>query len=200
MRSVKCFLAAVVFVTSGMSAQAAVFINFDAITTGASVDSFYNGGTDSLGEVGPSLGVGFQTRDWLTTTGFGETTQPNLAYSSSGLGSIDVYGGFTSLNFTYGAFSAATLSIYSGLDGTGSLLGSAILPANDPNAFSPGSVSFGGTGFSIVLSAGAGQFGLDDMYIGTGTTPVPEPASLTLVVLGAVSMTFGAYRLRRQTA
>jgi len=39
-----------------MSAQAAL-INFDAVTPTATVDGFYNGGTDSLGGSGPNYGV-----------------------------------------------------------------------------------------------------------------------------------------------
>lgn len=82
-------------------------MNFDSITSGATVDNYYNGGTDSLGQMGPDYGAVFTPGDWQTVTGFGETSQPNLAASLSGAGAVDVASGFVgSISFTFGGFYA----------------------------------------------------------------------------------------------
>jgi hypothetical protein len=178
-------------------AKADIIINFDTITTGAAVDGYYNGGTDSLGEKGPNLGVGFLAGDWLTASGFGETSQPNLAYSNSGLGSVNVAAGFShQLSFTYGGFTTTTMDIWDAVNGTGNLLKSVELFANNPFAFSPASINFSGTARSITIVGGPAQFGWDDVTF--GATAVPEPASLTLLGLGVVGL--GGYARRRRKA
>ncbi|MBX9579811.1 MAG: hypothetical protein K2X87_05835 [Gemmataceae bacterium] len=171
---------------SGGAAKAVILIDFDAVPTFDAVNEFYNGGTSSSGAMGPNLGVSFgPTDDWLTVTGLGETSPPNLAYSNSGAGVVNVAAGFTSVDFTYGAFTDSLVSVYSGLDGTGALLGSVLLPANDPNLpFDPASVPFAGTGKSIVISSGFAQFGWDDLTLGEAPTGVPAPAGLVLALTG----------------
>jgi len=62
---------------AGVANANTISINFDAVTTYASVDQFYNGGTDSAGASGPNYGVAFF--GFVTITGYGETSQPNLA-------------------------------------------------------------------------------------------------------------------------
>jgi hypothetical protein len=175
--------AAVALSLAASAHSATIVMDFDTITTGASVDAYYAGGTDSLGEIGPNYGVTFTPGDWITATGFGQTSQPNLAYSESGGGQVDVTGGFTSLSFTYGAFANTTISVYSGLGGTGLLLGQITAPANDPSAFDPDSVPFAGVAYSIVISGGAGQFGWDDVTLNLAEA-VPEPATWTVVLAG----------------
>lgn len=185
------FSAAAATLTSLASASPVV-TNFDTITTGATVDSYYAGGTDSYGEVGPNWGITYLAGDWATTTGFGETSQPNLAYSISGAGTVDDTNGFSgSLSFTYGAFTDATVSIYSGLDGTGAQLTSVLVPSDDPSAFSPYSISFAGTAESVVISAGAAQFGWDDVTYGS----VPDGGSYTMILFALSS---GCMAVRRR--
>ena len=120
------FVALLAAVAQGVavnSAQGAFTVDFDAVPTNDFVNGFYNGGTSSGGASGPNLGVDFLAGDWFTPTGFGQTSQPNSAFSQSGSGSVNVAAGFTSqFGFTYGAFSPTTISIWSGLNGTGTLL------------------------------------------------------------------------------
>jgi hypothetical protein len=179
-------LAALALLLGGVGqASAGIVINFDTITTGATVDNYYNGGQDSVGETGPNFGVVFQTGDWQTITGYGETSQPNLAFSRSGTGVVDVAGGFTGqLSFTYGAFSATTVNIWDGLNGTGNQLASGELPGNNPFAFSPASIPFNGTAHSISIAGGQAQFGWDDVQL----TAVPEPSTLALLSMGSVGL------------
>jgi hypothetical protein len=181
---------------AGATARADILIDFDAVPTFDSVDEFYNGGTSSSGAMGPNLGVSFTAGDWLTTTGFGETSQPNLAYSNGGAGEVNVAAGFaTQISFTYGAFSDSSLSIYSGLNGGGTLLATGFLAANNPNAFDPFTIAFAGTAESIVVSAGGGQLGLDDLRLGAPLS-VPEPSALISCAIGGLSL--AGYSLRRR--
>lgn len=197
----KTWIAASVFATMALanSAQAQnIHIDFDTIATGATVDSYYAGGTDSVGETGPNYGVTFTAGDWNAITDFGETSQPNFAYSASGQGSFDVANGFTgAVNFTYGAFTDTVITLYSGVGGTGSVLASAVASANDPSAFSSFSLSFGGTAHSFVISGGTGQFGFDDLDLRSGAAP--EPASWAMM-LGGFGLVGGAMRARRKVA
>lgn len=164
---------------------APIFINFDAIALGAAVNGFYDGGTDSDGETGPNLGVQFI--GWVTATGFGETSQPNLAYDFSTPATIDVAAGFYGLvSFTQGFYAPGNVSIYSGLNGTGSLLASYDLPASDPYAFAPVDLEFSGMAESVVFTdsvSAAGELGIDDLTLG-----VPEPGTFALFAAGLLGL------------
>ena len=189
--------AALVALALAASAQAQT-INFDALTTGATVDKYYAGGIDSFGETGPDYGIAFTLGDWSVQSGFGETSQPNFAYSISGGGAMDSFGGMTNhVAFSYGAFSNTTVNIYSGLDGGGSLLASYVLTANDPSHFDFVSLDFAGTAHSVQIAGGGSQFGWDDIGFGT-TGSVPEPASWALM-LGGFGLVGGAMRRRQRS-
>jgi hypothetical protein len=56
------------------------------------------------------------------------------------------------LSFSYGAFSNFTANIYDGLNGTGTVLASVDLSANNAFAFSPTSISFSVTGRSFPIA------------------------------------------------
>ena len=154
-----------------------IVIDFDAVTSSAEVAEFYNGGTDSAGASGTNYGVAFF--GFLTASGFGETSAPNLATGITGIDIVDVAAGFSSLSFTYGNFSASTINVYSGLHGTGTLLGTGIF-TGDPAAFTFGTVTFSGIAQSFVLLSGSGEAGLDDITFDA----VPEPASCFLLLGG----------------
>ena len=116
---------------------------------------------------------------------------------SAGGGACEQTAGFSSgISFTYGGFSDSTVSIFSGLNGTGTLLATGFLPANNPNAFSPASIGFAGTAESIVLSSGPAQFGWDDLQIGVAA--VPEPSTLALAGCAAIGLV--GYGVRRRKA
>lgn len=175
-----------------LQAQAAVILmNFDGVTSNAAVNEFYNGGTDGAGASGVNYGVSYH--DFLTTDGaFGQTSLPNLAYNGAELAVANVAAGFTSLTFTSGAFSASYMDVYSGLSGTGTLLGSAQL-GNNPNAFAPTSVTFSGVALSFVLRGGEGQAGIDDVLI----TTVPEPETYGMMLAGLALVGVAARRKQR---
>ena len=182
------FVALLAAVAQGVavnSAQGAFTVDFDAVPTNDFVNGFYNGGTSSGGASGPNLGVDFLAGDWFTPTGFGQTSQPNSAFSQSGSGSVNVAAGFTSqFGFTYGEFSPTTISIWSGLNGTGTLLAITPLPVNNVHAFDPVVITFAGTAQSVTISSGSGQFLWDDLSFGPASaTPAPPTAVAAIVAL-----------------
>ncbi|WP_235914628.1 PEP-CTERM sorting domain-containing protein [Rugamonas rivuli] len=175
-----------------LQAQAAtILMNFDGVTTYAAVDEFYNGGTDSAGAFGVNYGVSYH--DFLTVDGsYGQTSLPNLAYNGVEMAVANVAAGFTSLSFTSGAFSTSYMDVYSGLNGTGTLLGSVQLGSN-PYAFAATSVTFSGVAQSFVLRGGSGQAGIDDVQI----TTVPEPETYGMMLAGLALVGVAARRKQR---
>ncbi|MGL4540913.1 MAG: PEPxxWA-CTERM sorting domain-containing protein [Polymorphobacter sp.] len=166
------------FAVTGTANAAVTVIDFDAVATGNAVGAFY---------------PGFNFVDWATTSGFGETSAPNLAFNLTPGAYVDVAAGFSSLSFTTGSFIATTVNVWSGLGGTGSLLGSGTF-FSPPGAFAPGSVAFSGTAKSITLSGTNGSdFGWDDVTFGAA---VPEPASWALMIAG-FGMVGAAMRRRK---
>lgn len=176
------FTALSTFIASPSQA-ATVFVNFDSVTTGASINEHYNGGTDSSGVMGSNLHLSFL--NFLTTTGFGETSGPNLAYNIEAVAIINFAPGFGRVQATYGAFTAGRFDAYTAVNGAGSLLGSYVLTTNNPFAFERFVFQFSGTARSLVLNAGATQIGIDDLLL-TQAVPsgVPEPIQWSYLITG----------------
>ena len=181
--------AAMALVFTAHANAAVSIITFDEPGIGATVDGFYNGGG------GPNFGADFRPGDWVVLGGFGQTSQPNFAFSQSGSGYLNIASGFTgALSFTYGAFNTFSATVFDGLNGTGTALGSVILGPNNVNAFDLVTINFGGTGRSFAISGGGAQFGFDDVTFSNG---VPEPAAWTLMIAGFGLV--GAAARRRQS-
>jgi hypothetical protein len=175
-------LAAVAF--AGAAHAAPVVFNFDDLTVGQEVGT-YNGAVFT---------------DFIVLTGeygYGESSPPNFAYNGADIASFDYAPGFTSLSFTAGVFAPpVTVNVFSGLDGTGTLLGVLALdnPPYSPFAFAPATVAFSGTAHSVFVFGGQAQFGWDDVTLNA----VPEPATWSLLVTGFGLV--GAAVRRRQAA
>ncbi|WP_409049594.1 PEPxxWA-CTERM sorting domain-containing protein [Sandarakinorhabdus sp.] len=166
------------------AAQAAtIVVNFDNLTAGQQV-----------GTVNDLVFTNFEVGN-----GFGETSAPNFAFNSGAPAGFDYAPGFTSLSFSAGAFADSQVSVFSGLGGAGSLLGSVTITSAlaNPNAFTLWTVSFAGTGRSVAVGSALSSFGWDDVTIGTGA--VPEPASWAMLIAG-FGLVGAAARRRRAIA
>jgi hypothetical protein len=157
--------------------------------------TFYDGGKTYRGiGGGPNYGVSFtiNARAFTQTSGLiGTFTKPGIAelYSDTareGEGisfTMDVKSGFaSSVSFDYAAIdSAGEMKIYSGADGTGTLLKDVKLPVTSPitgpGTFVADSARFSGTAHSIVFNGGNKQLAIDDVALAT----VPEPPSWHLL-------------------
>jgi hypothetical protein len=168
---------------AGAASAGVVTMTYGApLAPGDSVGDYFNG----VG--GPSYGVSY-TPDW--------TVGSNFAYSTTGSGAVNVASGFVGgISFTYGAYEDADVSIYSGLNGTGTLLAEAT-NLDTGGVFTPDSLTFSGTGESIVIGTGPNQFAFGSLTLDDA---VPEPAAWSLMLLGLGSIGAGLRISRRNAA
>jgi hypothetical protein len=127
---------------------------------------------------------------------------PYIYISNSTLpGIMNVAGGFTSgLNFFYASLANETITVWSGTNGTGSILASMSLSGSCSS--SPGGcqwfdtgLSFSGTAQSVTFSGPANGIGISNITLGQSTTAVPEPSSIYLMGIGLLGI--GTFQLRR---
>jgi len=165
-----------------------------------SIGEFYNGGTDSLGQSGPNVGVSFtESAVALSNDDFFQyySNAPTagtvmFAFDSSAV--MNVAQGFVGgLTFYYSASQGVldAVNIYSGLNGTGTLLASASLFGNSQVGcdtpycrFDLTSVKFAGLAKSVSFGGDAPNVAFDNITI----TAVPEPSSTLLLAAGLVAV------------
>jgi hypothetical protein len=137
----------------------------------------------------------------LQLSGAGPNQDPAV-FMTSNMGSINIASGFKSgLNFFYTSPFQDTVTVWSGANGTGTVLSSIALSGNDGSCaggsgcnWSNVDITFKGTGGSITFSGPAG-FGISDLTLGQGTTAVPESSSIYLLGTGLFGLC--ASQLRR---
>jgi hypothetical protein len=213
-----------VMVTASPAAASTV-LTFEGLRDLESIDSFYSGANGGLGSgPGPSFGITFSANalaiidsDAGGIGNIGGEPSPSTAlfFLSGAAATMNVPAGFdTGFSFFYSSINVPGLiQVWDGLDGTGTLLASLVLPvtpfdgAPDPTGayspFLPMGVAFAGIARSVDFGGTVDQIAFDDVTLGS-TTPgaalaiadteqaVPEPASLGLVVAGLLSV--GALR------
>jgi len=132
--------------------------------------------------------------------GIGPSSPPLFAMPQYGTGWVNILGGFTdSFSFSYGTLSStATVSIFDDLYGTGTLLASIDLPAQEASSFAPVTIRFSGTAYSVAVATSPLSFGWDDLQFSNRQQGVPAPA--TLVLLGVGLAAFGLCRKQRDRA
>jgi hypothetical protein len=217
-----CALAAL-FATPAAEATV-IDMTFVGLTDSVSVNDYYNGGTASGGTgPGPNYGVGFNNATVLNQVEENEglfVPGPNTITFLSGTGSVmNVAAGFTTgFSFDYAApFFTGAVSVFSGLNGTGTLLATINLPETENGSALPGcsghnycppsaaGVTFAGTAESVNFSGTADFIVYDDITLGSSTvggspTPpsgVPEPTSLALFGGGLLGLRFFQRRKKR---
>ncbi len=124
--------------------------------------------------------------------------------SGSSVGVMNVANGFSSgIDFFYAAGKTETVTVWSGANGTGTILLTITL---SPNSCTQGGnicqyqwsqfgQSFSGTAHSVTFSGPGDQFGLADITLGSSTTAIPEPSPVYL--LGAGLGILGLGKIRR---
>lgn len=167
------------------------------------VDGYYSGGTAADGTSGANLGVAFVNVSGLSNDP--AFTPPYYSGAPSMLGTayahtfgaddrafMDVAAGVdNALSFFYASPQSITGAVraYSGVNGTGSLLGSFDLLANASNAYDAWTrvtFAFTGTARSFDWTGSANVVGLDNIQ--AIAAPVPEPSTVLLMLLGGAAV------------
>jgi hypothetical protein len=208
-----------------LAAQAQVLTFEGTLPTGATsapIGNYYNGGAGpdyGIEFSSNALGICLNTLDNFCTNG-SRGGQGDPASQYTGLffleGSstfMNRVAGFTDgFSFFYSAISVpGAFSVWSGLNGTGSLLATLVLPTTAIGPcpgygaqycpFVATGVSFAGTAQSVTFAGVADQIAFDDVTFGSSVpgTVVPEPGTLTLLATGLIGV-FGIARRRRNAA
>ena len=127
---------------------------------------------------------------------------------------IDVNAGFSdAFTFYYSAFDAGSVSLYDGLGGTGTLLGSVQFTAQadgnncvgDPSGiacnWTLAGINFAGTARSVTFGGTFNQIGYDNLTFGAADVgAVPEPGTWAMMLLGFGAIGFGLRRRRMSPA
>lgn len=174
-------------------------LDFEAVTSFASVSEFYNGGADSAGAVGPSLGVSFGG----DALGLANDLDTYFSHAPSPVGvmapvgadaTMNVAAGFVdavSFSYTSSAF-VSQVNVWSGLNGTGEVLASFNLVANAQRGCSDSAYcrfdqltsTFAGTAHSMSFGNAANVAAFDNINI----TAVPEPTTVLMMALGLAGL------------
>jgi len=197
MKRILCALALFGSLGASIGARAGtITLTFDGLKNSEPINNYYNGGIGGFGSgPGPNYGITF-TSDSLACISVlvvgGECNFSNVpapgtnesAFFLTGAGdTMNVPAGFnTGFSFYYAAgLYPGSVSVYSGLDGTGTLLAMLTLPTNGSycdgktfySCWSQIGVSFAGTAKSVIFSGSANYIGFTDITVGLAVVPSP---------------------------
>ena len=231
MKTLLGFGVSVVALLAASGASAAVDLNFEGINSTypsgyAFINGFYDGGTSSDGTTGTNYGITFSSNAQAiclnslsvvcSNTSRGGLGDPNsqeggLFFLSGDQTYMDVAAGFTTgFSFNYSAIgSGGSVTVYSGLDGSGTALASLALPTTPSGpcpgynagfcSFYPIGVGFSGTAESVSFAGAANEIVFDDVTFGSVTPGVPEPATWVLMMLGLAGVGMAGRRMAKRT-
>lgn len=205
----KYIVAAAILASTASALAAPTTLDFEGTGSFSSINDFYNGGTDGAGNTGTNYGVAFTpnaqglANDQLNTYFSNAPTPGSVMFVTDGtayLNAAQSFYGSVSMYYSSTVAALNAVNIYSGLNGTGSVLGSFNMNMNAVDGgctdssychFDNVSVAFAGTGQSIGFSNTLAVY--DNVVI----TSVPEPKGYLLMALGLAGVGFIA---RRRTA
>jgi len=196
------------------TASAGVFVlDFNGVADPSgqtTVGGFYNGGTSGDGNSGTNYGAVFSSDAVVNNIDLGEPdAQPGVLLFGvpSNPVVINVAAGFDTgfaLNFITNF--TASVAVFDGLDGAGTLLGSLSLTDGGCNfcAWAPAGIAFAGVAKSVRLMSGGNGAAFDDLTFGAsrpgsaaGGGVVPEPETWALMI-GGLGIAGGELRRRRR--
>jgi hypothetical protein len=162
------------------------------------IQNYYNGGTNDAGASGANYGISFGP-DALAITNdeffsyYSNAPTPGVLAAVGADAALNLDAGFTgAVSFWYSATENTSVSIFSGLNGTGAVLATFALLANAQNDCSDtaycnwdlASMNLGGIGKSIQFGSTAGVAGFDNVSV--SEVPLPGAALLLLSGLGGL--------------
>jgi hypothetical protein len=210
----------ILFLISATSARAdsnsPELLNFNQLPNLTAVGSYYDGGAQ--GNV-PNFGVSF-TNFWGLRNGFGPfapdpSQTPVIFVNTTATGPaggtvtgiMTVGPGFSNgLNFlftaAFGQGQSALITVWSGPNGTGTILATLRIYSNDASCGSTAmciwtsvSAGFSGTAHSVTFTGPADEMGISDITLNSTRTALPEPSSIYLLAAGLLGIS--ASQLRR---
>jgi hypothetical protein len=179
---------------AGMASAMPVTMNFDGMEVPEYVDNFYNGGCSTIAGLipatcgGPDYGVVWSGAITANRLAPPPPSPPNfMAYANGVSATMNVAAGFGDTGFSLAYYGGGpTVSVYSGLDGTGALLTSQTLDSSLCGlsfCWTSSDLDFSGIAKSVVFG-GTGVF--DNITFDMAS--VPEPAGLGIFSLGLLLM------------
>jgi hypothetical protein len=188
------------------SRSSVIVLNFEGLGNSDAILEFYNGGLSQQGYSGPNVGVEFLGNalaiiDADAGGGGNIANEPSpstvLFFLTGSSAGMNVPAGFSNgFSFFYSAnIDAAYVQVYSGLNGTGTLLASATLPVNwnvnctgDPSGgychWDPVGVTFSGVAKSVFFGGVANFCAFDEITFGSDVPGYETPVSNWAVFIG----------------
>jgi PEP-CTERM motif len=212
MKMIKSALAAASMAVMIAPAMAVpIVLDFEGVGNGVAVGNYYNGGG------GTNYGVSFSPATLALVDSdaggggnFANEPSPNtiMFFLDASNAVLTFAAGFdTGFSFFYTSANAAAVTVWSGMNGDGTLLGTINLAAQhtqnctgDPNGtfchWDAIGVAFSGVAHSINFGGTANFTGYDNITFGSATpvNSIPEPSTYALMALGLAGIGFMARR------